>query len=154
MKKNLILPLLLALSLPALADPIDDFAQAELERQKIPGLAVGIYRNGNIVKQQGYGLANVEHQIPVSADTVFQTASIGKMFAAAVVMLLVEDGKIHLDQSVRAYCPKRPKAGSPSPSATCSTTLAASATLKPTGSKTAAKNKCCAASTPPRCNSN
>ena len=46
MKKNLILPLLLALSLPALADPIDDFAQAELERQKIPGLAVGIYRNG------------------------------------------------------------------------------------------------------------
>ena len=86
MKKNLILPLLLALSLPALADPIDDFAQAELERQKIPGLAVGIYRNGNIVKQQGYGLANVEHQIPVSADTVFQTASIGKMFAAAVVI--------------------------------------------------------------------
>ena len=77
MKKNLILPLLLALSLPAPADPVDDFAQAELERQKIPGLAVGIYRNGNIVKQQGYGLANVEHQIPVSADTVFQTASIG-----------------------------------------------------------------------------
>ena len=113
MKKNLILPLLLALSLPALADPIDDFAQAELERQKIPGLAVGIYRNGNIVKQQGYGLANVEHQIPVSADTVFQTASIGKMFAAAVVMLLVEDGKIHLDQSVRAYLPEAPKSWQP-----------------------------------------
>ena len=71
MKKTLILPLLLALSLPAPADPVDDFAQTELERQKIPGLAVGIYRNGNIVKQQGYGLANVEHQIPVSADTVF-----------------------------------------------------------------------------------
>ena len=103
MKKNLILPLLLALSLPALADPIDDFAQAELERQKIPGLAVGIYRNGNIVKQQGYGLANVEHQIPVSADTVFQTASIGKMFAAAAVMLLVEDGKIRLDQTVAQF---------------------------------------------------
>ena len=63
MKKTL-LPLLLALSLPALADPIDDFAQAELERQKIPGLAVGIYRNGNIVKQQGYGLANVETPNP------------------------------------------------------------------------------------------
>ena len=113
MKKTLILPLLLALSLPAPADPVDDFAQAELERQKIPGLAVGIYRNGNIVKQQGYGLANVEHQIPVSADTVFQTASIGKMFAAAAVMLLVEDGKIRLDQSVRTYLPEAPKSWQP-----------------------------------------
>lgn len=113
MKKTLILPLLLALSLPAPADPVDDFAQAELERQKIPGLAVGIYRNGNIVKQQGYGLANVEHQIPVSADTVFQTASIGKMFAAAAVMLLVEDGKIRLDQSVHTYLPEAPKSWQP-----------------------------------------
>lgn len=112
MKKPL-LPLLLALSLPALADPVDDFAQAELARQKIPGIALGIYRNGEIVKQQGYGLANVEHQIPVSADTVFQTASIGKMFAAAAVMLLVEDGKISLDQSVRAYLPEAPKSWQP-----------------------------------------
>lgn len=47
MKKNLILPLLLALSLPALADPIDDFAQAELERQKIPGLAVAVTSSNN-----------------------------------------------------------------------------------------------------------
>ena len=70
MKKTL-LPLLLALSLPALslpalADPIDDFAQAELTRQKIPGIALGIYRNGEIVKQQGYGLANVEHLLSFS----------------------------------------------------------------------------------------
>ena len=93
--------------------PIYDFAQAELARQKIPGIALGIYRNGEIVKQQGYGLANVEHQIPVSADTVFQTASIGKMFAAAAVMLLVEDGKISLDQSVRAYLPEAPKSWQP-----------------------------------------
>ncbi|MGF6148358.1 Penicillin-binding protein E [Kingella potus] len=113
MKKTLTALILAALLPAAQADPIDDYVRAEQQRRHIPGIALGIYQNGNIVKQQGYGLANVEHQVPVSPDTVFQAASIGKMFTAAAVMLLAEDGKIRLDQSVRTYLPEAPKSWQP-----------------------------------------
>lgn len=97
-----------AVHAPAHADAIDAFVQAELQRQEIPGVAVGIFRNGQIVKVQGYGLANLEHGIPVKPETVFQTASIGKMFTATAVMLLVEEGKLSLDAPLTRYLPDAP----------------------------------------------
>ncbi len=92
----------------AQADAVDDFVQAELQSQKIPGVAVGIFRNGQPVRVQGYGLANIEHGVPVRPDTMFQSGSIGKMFTAVAVMLLVEDGKLAVDASVREYLPDAP----------------------------------------------
>jgi CubicO group peptidase (beta-lactamase class C family) len=91
------------------ADAIDDFVNQELARQKVPGAAVGIMQHGLLVRAAGYGLANIEHGVPVHADTVFQTGSIGKQFTAVAVMTLVEDGKIKLDESIRTYLPKAPK---------------------------------------------
>lgn len=89
-------------------DAIDAYVLAELARQKIPGAAVLIVKGGAVVKQRGYGLANVEHNVPVKAETIFQTGSVGKQFTATVVMLLVEDGKIGLDDSLRKYFPEAP----------------------------------------------
>ena len=74
---------------------IDREVRAEMARQKIPGVAVGVVDHG-VVTTRGYGFANVEHNVPVTADTIFQSGSVGKMFTATAVMLLVEDGKIAL----------------------------------------------------------
>ena len=87
---------------------VDEYVQSELTRQHIPGIALGIYRDGKIVTAKSYGLANVELNVPVKAETVFQSGSIGKQFAATAVMMLVEEGKINLDDSITKYFPDAP----------------------------------------------
>jgi CubicO group peptidase (beta-lactamase class C family) len=73
-----------------------------------PGCAVGIYRNGELAWARGYGLASVEHQIPITHRTVFDLGSTGKQFTAALTLLLVADGKVELDAPVRRYLPELP----------------------------------------------
>jgi N-acyl-D-amino-acid deacylase len=92
------------------SDAIDDIVRAEMEKQRIPGMAVAVVRRGEVVKAQGYGLANVEHQVPVTPDTIFQSGSIGKQFTAAAVMLQVEDGKLSLDDTLPTFFPGAPAA--------------------------------------------
>ena len=82
---------------------IDAYVRTELERQKIPGVAVGIVRKGATISAKGYGLANVEHQVPVTPATIFQSGSVGKQFTAAAVMLLVEEGKLSLDDALMKF---------------------------------------------------
>lgn len=67
-----------------------------------------VTRDGAIVKAAGYGYANLEHQVPVKPETVFQSGSVGKQMAAALAMLLVEDGKLDLDKPVKTYLPDAP----------------------------------------------
>ena len=79
---------------------IDSFITTQMAHQKIPGLAVGIYSRGKILLAKAYGEANVELDVPVRAQTVFQTGSVGKQFVSAAIMMLVEEGKISLDDSL------------------------------------------------------
>jgi len=95
------------------ADAIDDYIHAEIARQHIPGLSLAIMRHGQLQRVQGYGLANLELQVPVHPDTLFQTGAIGKQFTAVAVMLLVEDGKLRLDESIRKYLPDAPRSWAP-----------------------------------------
>jgi CubicO group peptidase (beta-lactamase class C family) len=85
------------------SDPVDQYVQSEMQKQHIPGLALLVARDGKIVKAQGYGLANVELQVPVKPETVFQSGSVGKQFTATAVMMLVEEGKIKLDDPITNY---------------------------------------------------
>jgi len=94
----------------AYADEVDDLVRAEMELQKIPGLSIAVVRDGKIIKEAGYGLANLEHNVPARPETIYQTGSVGKQFTAALVMLLVEDGKIVLDDPVSKYLPNTPEA--------------------------------------------
>jgi CubicO group peptidase (beta-lactamase class C family) len=114
---GLILALLLAIQAPArppdVRDRIDAFVRAEMERQKIPGVAVAVVKNGEVIRAEGYGYANVEHQAPVRAQTIFQSGSLGKQFTAATVMLLVEEGKIALADSITKYLPDAPEGWQP-----------------------------------------
>jgi CubicO group peptidase (beta-lactamase class C family) len=85
------------------ADPVDDYVQGEMHRQHIPGISLLVSRDGKIIRAQGYGLSNVELQVPVKPETVFQSGSVGKQFTATAVMMLVEEGKIRLDDPVTTY---------------------------------------------------
>jgi CubicO group peptidase (beta-lactamase class C family) len=97
---------------PGLAK-IDEFVRAEMTRQHIPGVAIAIVKNGAVVKIDGYGQANVEHRVPVSPVTIFQSGSLGKQFTAVAVMLQVENGQLALTDSVTKYFPDAPPAWRP-----------------------------------------
>jgi len=89
---------------------VDAFVAAEMREQRIPGLALAVLRDGKVVKTQGYGLANVELNAAVKSETVFQTGSVGKQFAATAVMMLVEEGKVGLDDKLSKYLTGTPEA--------------------------------------------
>ena len=93
-----------------LGERIDAFVRAEMERQRIPGVAIGIVRNGSTIRAQGYGYANVEHMVPAGPDTIFQSGSLGKQFTTAAVMLQVEDGKLSLSDDIAKFFPDAPQA--------------------------------------------
>jgi len=97
----------------ARARAIDNFISSELVRQQIPGIALGIYSRGTILLAKGYGQANVELGVPVRPETVFQSGSIGKQFVSAAIMMLVEEGKISLDDSITKYFPAAPATWNP-----------------------------------------
>ena len=91
-----------------LADRIDDFVRAEMTRQRVPGVAAAVVHKRKIVAARGYGFANVEHMVPVTDATIFQSGSLGKMFTAMAVMLQVEDGKLRLDDPLTKFFPDAP----------------------------------------------
>lgn len=101
--------LLLSTSIFAQADKIDEFIRAEMERQKIPGVSLAVVKDGKPLIVKGYGLSNVEHQVPVKPETVFQSGSVGKQFTAMAIMLLVDDGKIKLDDKIGTYLGEVPE---------------------------------------------
>jgi CubicO group peptidase (beta-lactamase class C family) len=82
---------------------IDEFVQHAMVRQRIPGLEIGIYSRGEILLARGYGLANVELNVPVKPETLMQSGSVGKQFVSAAIMMLVEENKISLDDSITKY---------------------------------------------------
>src|ERR1700674_1005645 len=89
-------------------DAVDDYIGAEMAKQYVPGLALLVSRGGKVIRAQGYGMANVELQVPVKPETIFQSGSVGKQFTATAVMMLVEEGKIHLDDPLTKYFPDAP----------------------------------------------
>ncbi|MBV8154115.1 MAG: beta-lactamase family protein [Candidatus Eremiobacteraeota bacterium] len=104
--------LVLALT-PAQIKGIDRFVAAEMAVTHVPGAAVGVYDRGTIVLAKGYGLANVELNVPVKPQTIFQSGSVGKQFTAAAIMMLVEEGLISLDDSIVKYFPDAPASWKP-----------------------------------------
>lgn len=94
----------------ALSPKVDEYVTAEMQREKIPGLSLDVIRDGKLIYARGYGLANIELDVPVKPDTIFQTGSVGKQFTATAVMMLVEEGKISLDDKISKYFPASPAA--------------------------------------------
>jgi CubicO group peptidase (beta-lactamase class C family) len=87
---------------------VDGAVEAQRAAQRIPGVSLAVCRDGKVVKTSGYGLANVELGVPVTAATIFQTGSVGKQFTSMAVMMLVEEGKIGLEDKITKYIAESP----------------------------------------------
>lgn len=109
-----LLPLSSLLGSAHAAEPVLDPARidavfAEFGPQS-PGCALGVYRAGEILYAKGYGLADLNHGVPIRPDTVFDIGSTSKQFTAVAVLLLVQDGKLGLDDAVQQHLPELAKA--------------------------------------------
>lgn len=111
MKPLLLLPLLFPAA--AFGDAVDDYVKAEMERQHVPGLTLGIIRNGKLVDKRAYGSADLELNVPSTVDDAFEIGSITKMFTAIAAMTLVEEGKLSLDDPVAKWIPEAPELWKP-----------------------------------------
>ena len=94
---------------PSVSPRLDDHVNGIMERQHIPGMAVVILRNNQVQEIKGYGVADLETQQPVTPDTKFAIGSITKPFTAMAIMMLVEEGKVDLDQPISRYLTELPE---------------------------------------------
>jgi len=92
----------------AISNDVSKYVRGEMEQQHIPGVALLVSRAGKTVQAEGFGLCNVELQVPVKPETIFQSGSVGKQFTATAVMMLVEEGKVGLDDPLTKYFPDAP----------------------------------------------
>jgi len=82
---------------------ISEVAMAALKTNQLPGLSIAISKNGQVWRA-GFGKADLEHDVPVTAQSMFRTASVAKWFTAAAAMRLVDDGMLDLDAPIQQYC--------------------------------------------------
>jgi len=131
--RAVVVVLLLGLAEPmsSKADQIADYLATQMQRLHIPGVSLAIVRDGRVIKAQGYGFANLELKAPATKETVYEIGSNTKQFTAAAIMMLVEEGKIHLDDSIKNIFPKHLKLGVVSQSGICLPTRPAFKIMSP-----------------------
>ena len=98
-------------SLPDSVSRRVDAVFGRFSKPDAPGCAVGVYQNGAITYAKGYGSANIEYGVPITPRTPFISGSVAKQFTAAAIALLVEQGRLSLDDDVRKYIPELPDYG-------------------------------------------
>ena len=94
-------------------NPKVDKIFAAWDKPTSPGCALGVLQNGRFVYERGYGMANLDYDIPNSPRLVYYVGSDSKQFTAASIALLVLDGKIRLEDDIRKYVPEMPDYGTP-----------------------------------------
>jgi len=78
-----------------------------------PGCAAAVSHNGETVFEKAFGLADMEHNVPNTSQTIFESGSVAKQFTAAALVLLQQDGNLSIDDPVRKYIPELPDYGAP-----------------------------------------
>jgi D-alanyl-D-alanine carboxypeptidase len=97
------LVVLLAATAVVRADKVDDYVKAEMQKQHVPGISIAVLKDGKIIKAEGYGLANVELNVPARPETVYKIGSVSKQFIASGIMLLIQEGRVSLDDKISKY---------------------------------------------------
>ena len=90
-----------------------DAVFAQWDRADSPGCAIGVYQDGRIAYTRGYGMADLEHDAPITPDSVFYAGSVSKQFTAMAAALAIKQGKLGPDDDVRKYVPELPEYGRP-----------------------------------------
>jgi len=88
---------------------VDAYIRETMRESGIPGLSIAVVKGGKVVKASGYGIANLETNTPATPHTVYKTASLSKQFIAAAIMLLVQEGKVRLDDKASGYLDGSPE---------------------------------------------
>jgi len=96
----------------ALTDSVDAMFE-QWDREGSPGFALGVFKDGRIIYARGYGMANLEYDIPITPQTVFRIGSLSKQFTAMCVALLAEQGELSLDDDIRKFFPEMPEYETP-----------------------------------------
>jgi CubicO group peptidase (beta-lactamase class C family) len=91
---------------------VDELFQ-KMDTTVSPGCALSVMKDGRIIYERGYGMADLEHNVPITPQTVFHVASMSKQFTAASILMLAQEGKLSLDDPVRKYVPEVPDFGTP-----------------------------------------
>lgn len=86
-----------------------DSVFAEYDNTRTPGCAVGVVKNGNLIFARGYGMANLEHNVPIGPESVFRIGSTSKQVTAGAIALLAQQGVLSLDDAVRKWIPELPE---------------------------------------------
>ena len=86
---------------------------AEWDEEISPGAVVGIFMDGRIIYSEGYGVANLDYDIPITPQSVLRIGSISKQFIAMCIAMLAEQGKLSFDDDIRTYLPEMPDYGNP-----------------------------------------
>jgi len=105
--------LILTAAVAIRADKVDDYLKAEMLKQHIPGVSLAVVKDGKIIKAEGYGLANVELNVPARPETVFKIGSVSKQFISAGILLLIQEGKISFDDSISKFLDGTPETWKP-----------------------------------------
>jgi CubicO group peptidase (beta-lactamase class C family) len=85
----------------AALDSVDRYLRTEVARQRIPGLSVAVLRGDSVLLARGYGFANLEHRVPATDSTIYQSGSVGKQFTAAAIVTLARERRLGLDEPIR-----------------------------------------------------
>jgi len=94
-------------------DSTDLIVQKIMKEQKIVGLSLAVIKNGQPLVNKGYGLANAEHNIPVTTETVIRLGSLSKQFFTTAILKLQEEGKLNIEDSVHKFFPDAPETWKP-----------------------------------------
>ena len=100
---------------PATVDERVDALFAAWDKADSPGAAVAVLKDGEVVVADGYGSAQLEHEVPITPETIFHVASVSKQFTAFAICLLAADGKLSLDDPIQKHVSEVPDFGTPSP---------------------------------------
>jgi hypothetical protein len=97
----------------ARADRVDDYVRAQMKSRNLPGLSLAVVVRGKVAKTEGYGVASLELDVPATRETVYEIGSISKQITADAILLLVEAGKVQLDDPISRYLDDPPAAWAP-----------------------------------------
>jgi CubicO group peptidase (beta-lactamase class C family) len=103
---------------PQSTNPRVDSIFATFDKPDSPGCAVSVVDSGRTVFAKGYGMASLEHDVPITPSSAFYAASVSKQFTAFAVAMLAQQGKLSLDDDIRKWIPEVPTSARPSRSGT------------------------------------
>jgi CubicO group peptidase (beta-lactamase class C family) len=96
----------------SIAEEVDEIF-SEWDRPDSPGCALAVVKGGEVVYKRGYGMANLEYDVPITPRTIFHVASVSKQFTDFAIAILADEGRLSLDDEVRAHVPELPDFGEP-----------------------------------------